>query len=627
MTTPADAPPSVFRFADLTLDAARRRVTRQGQPVELKALDFDLLRFLVESAPNVVNADVLAEKVWCRHFVSPENVAQRVMLLRQSLDDDANRPRYIETVRNKGYRLIPVVERVPAVETGDAPRRRGLAAVAAALVFAVGVTAALSYWLAGTDGRPAPIPNSVAVLPFVNLSPNADDPYFALSMQDLIATQLTKINEIFVIPVQPGTDEPASVAEVVRGLNVATTLGGTVSYSEGRVRVTPRLTSAQTGESLWSQVYERDLGDVFAIQTEIALDVARALRLELSAAERARIERLPSTERRARDFYRMAMTRDLSATPAETLRAIEWVDQAVALDDKFTEAWLLKSGIHTGYAQFMDPEHADEHRALGERAVRRALDLDPELGQAHSALALTLYGKRDWIGAEREFRKARDLNVPLARLGSYAFLQLGLGELDLPRDIFERAQAAEPRNGLFYRALMLVHERLGDRATAKDLYTRGISVLSGDNRDALLMHEQQMHSLVWRHELAEARTLPVQDRLHTEMLAAIDTPDHARTVLRREFAASGAANSSNLRNIGIWAGSLGDSELALRAMQAAIDTQGALLAYVWLPQFKEMRGLPEFKTYLREIGVVKYWDEYDWPPSCRRLNEHDFECD
>ena len=122
MTTPADGLPSIYRFADLTLDAARRRVTRQGQPIELKALDFDLLRFLVESAPNVVNADVLAEKVWGRHFVSPENVAQRVMLLRQSLADDANRPRYIETVRNKGYRLIPVVEKAPASETRR-PRR------------------------------------------------------------------------------------------------------------------------------------------------------------------------------------------------------------------------------------------------------------------------------------------------------------------------------------------------------------------------------------------------------------------------------------------------------------------------------------------------------------------------
>src|SRR5688572_24535905 len=113
----SDGQSTNYRFADLTLDVARRRLTRDGQPIELKSLDFDLLRFLVESAPAVVKVDVLAEKVWGRHFVSPENAAQRVMLLRHSLSDDATRPRYIETVRNKGYRLIPLVDRIPAEQT------------------------------------------------------------------------------------------------------------------------------------------------------------------------------------------------------------------------------------------------------------------------------------------------------------------------------------------------------------------------------------------------------------------------------------------------------------------------------------------------------------------------------
>src|SRR5262245_36244166 len=145
MTTPADSPQSSYRFADLTLDTRRRSVTRRGEAIELKALDFDLLRLLVEYAPNVVNADALAEKVWGRHFVSPENVAQRVMLLRQSLSDDANKPRYIETIRNKGYRLIPPVESIPAGRVRAVlPRRWWLAATTALLVGALVATAA--YW-------------------------------------------------------------------------------------------------------------------------------------------------------------------------------------------------------------------------------------------------------------------------------------------------------------------------------------------------------------------------------------------------------------------------------------------------------------------------------------------------
>src|SRR6185295_11243279 len=237
MTTPADGNPPNYRFADLTLDVARRSVTRNGQPIELKALDFDLLRFLVEQAPNVVNADVLAEKVWGRHFVSPENVAQRVMLLRQSLSDDANRPRYIETIRNKGYRLIPVVASLPARDVGPVPQRsRWLIRAAAAVVLLSGITALSAYWLGGTAEQAPPSPGVVTVLSFENHSPDPDDDYFALGMQDEIVNQLNKIRGLRVIPM-PQAAEARLSPNVLRELSLGTELGGSVYYAEGRVRV------------------------------------------------------------------------------------------------------------------------------------------------------------------------------------------------------------------------------------------------------------------------------------------------------------------------------------------------------------------------------------------------------
>ena len=376
MTTVADSP-STYRFADLNLDAARRRVTRQGQPIELKALDFDLLRFLVESAPDVVNADVLAEKVWGRHFVSPENVAQRVMLLRQSLADDASRPRYIETIRNKGYRLIPVVERVATDDSGTAPRRRNRIPIAAALLLAVGLTGAASYWLARTAERPPPSPGSVAVLPFENLSPDADDAYFAMSMQDEIVSQLTKISSLAVFPMQPDSGVPRSIPEVGRDLNVATALGGSVHYAEGRMRVNTHLIETATNRNLWSNSYEHERSEIFAIQSDIALDVAEALRLELSADERERVERPPTTNPQARDLYLKARGRSPTFSREEVLRAVADVEQAVALDPEFKEAWVLNSGIRNGYAQFVDAEHIEDHRLRGEEAARRALEARP----------------------------------------------------------------------------------------------------------------------------------------------------------------------------------------------------------------------------------------------------------
>ena len=122
MSTTGTDPPAHYHVADLLLDDGARRVTRDGREIELSALNFDLLRHLVVSAPRVVTYDELAEKVWGRHFVSPENVSQRVKLLRKDLGDDASEPRYIETVRSKGYRLIP--ERAVVVDSERAGRPR-----------------------------------------------------------------------------------------------------------------------------------------------------------------------------------------------------------------------------------------------------------------------------------------------------------------------------------------------------------------------------------------------------------------------------------------------------------------------------------------------------------------------
>ena len=105
------------------------------------------------------------------------------------------------------------------------------------------------------------------------------------------------------------------------------------------------------------------------------------------------------------------------------------------------------------------------------------------------------------------------------------------------------------------------------------------------------------------------------------MLASLDTPDQALAELRRAYEASGAGDPNQRRNIGLWAGYFGNPVLAFTAMRAAIDEQGGLAAYLWLPQLAEMRRLPEFKAYMREIGMVAYWQKYDWPRRfCRPLN-------
>ncbi len=618
MTGPADALPTLYRFADLTLDVARRSVMRAGQPIELKALDFDLLRFLVESAPNIVNVDVLAEKVWGRHFVSPENVAQRVMLLRQSLSDDANRPRYIETIRNKGYRLVPVVERVHA-DAPAAPRRWPIA-TAAALALAIVAIAAVGYWSVDTADPPSALPSSVAVLPFENLSPDPEDAFFAAGMQDVIVEQLTKISELRVFPRRASSATRNRTSEP----RVATTLGGTVYSAEGRLRVSTQLRRAAGDEVVWSESYERERGDMFAIQSEIALDVALALRLELSDAERQRVERKPTADPRARDLYLVAKAR--RPLSPEVLLAVAEVEEALALDAEFKEAWLLDAHLRN-YAVFVDPSHGDEHQARGYEAARRAVELDPEYGQAHATFGWSLLMRHDLSGAEAAFRRAVELNVPTAELGSYASLQFMSGRFnDLAREIFEEARAADPQNELYHRMVALVHEARGEWARAGAVYASALQLFANDRRATLNLQNQRMHWIVGRKALAEARAVAIDDDLNAAMLASLDSPEHALAVLRDELAAGG--NGVRRRDIALWAAHFGDPVLAFDAFRSAIDEQAAQLEYVWFPQAAAMRDLPEFKAYLHEIGLVEYWRQYGWPSTCRPLaGAHDFECD
>ena len=140
------------------------------------------------------------------------------------------------------------------------------------------------------------------------------------------------------------------------------------------------------------------------------------------------------------------------------------------------------------------------------------------------------------------------------------------------------------------------------------------------------MLNQRMHSLVGLGDLEEAQKLAIEDPLNASMLASLNTPDKALEELRVEYANTARGNPRRRRDIGVWAGHFGDAKLAFAAMTAAIDEQNVHTAYVWLPQLAAMRQLPEFRDYLRKIGLVEYWQRYGWPEFCRSTGAHDFEC-
>ncbi|PYL82873.1 MAG: hypothetical protein DMF21_01075, partial [Verrucomicrobia bacterium] len=253
---------------------------------------------------------------------------------------------------------------------------------------------------------------SIAVLPFENLSEEKANAFFADGVQDEILTDLARIADLKVISrtsvMQYKSGVARNLREVGQQLGVAHVVEGTVQRSGNRVRVNAQLIDARTDKQLWGQVYDRDLLDVFAIQSEIAKTIADQLQAKLSPSEEAAIKQPPTSDITAFELYSRANDiLGVGAQMADTLQAIDLLNQAVARDPSFLKAYCLLALAHDDlYSHNFD--HTPARLALAEAAVREAFRIRPNAGEAHWARAVHLYnGYLDYDGALAELEVAR----------------------------------------------------------------------------------------------------------------------------------------------------------------------------------------------------------------------------
>jgi TolB-like protein/Flp pilus assembly protein TadD len=295
---------------------------------------------------------------------------------------------------------------------------------------------------------------SIAVLPFENLSDEKQNAYFADGVQDEILTDLARVAELKVIsrtsvmPYKAGTAR--NLREIGQQLGVANVVEGTVQRSGNRVRVNAQLIDARTDKQLWGQVYDRDLADVFAIQSEIARTIADQLQAKLSPNEKNAIERPPTTDIAAFDLYTRAkniLVEKSLQTKAELLEAIDLLNQAVARDPSFIDAYCQLAYVHD-WLYFGGYDHTPARLALAEAAIQAAARLNPNAGETHLARAQNLYwGYRDYSGALAELEIARqtlpnDFRVPLLM----ATIQRRRGQWEESTRSYEQAVEVNPRN-------------------------------------------------------------------------------------------------------------------------------------------------------------------------------------
>jgi TolB-like protein/Flp pilus assembly protein TadD len=275
-----------------------------------------------------------------------------------------------------------------------------------------------------TGSRPEILRNSVAVLPLENLSPNPNDAYFAAGIHEEILNQLSKIKDLSVIArtsVKRYRDTDKSIAEIAAELGVGTIMEGSVRYAGERVRVTAQLIDAATENHLWSEIYERDLADVFAIQADVAEKIATALEAEFSVAEKTSVAKPPTDSPEAYALYLRALAilqeygTGVGGSPEMRSSSQSYLDQAIALDPEFASAYVERARL-SAYRLHQDPGvHQDgatpraELEALALRDVHKALALDPDIGAAHGILART--HQYNWRGSEARAAYLRALEL------------------------------------------------------------------------------------------------------------------------------------------------------------------------------------------------------------------------
>ena len=269
-----------------------------------------------------------------------------------------------------------------------------------------------TYVVTGKGQREV-LPNSVAVLPFDNLSPNPDDAYFAAGLHDELLNQLSKLRNLSVISrtsVMRYADTDLSIPEIAGELNVGTVMEGSVRYANDRVRITTQLIDAKTDEHLWSETYDREFADIFAVESDIAMNIANALEAEFSLEEQESMERPPTDSPDAYALYLKGRYFWNIRTEQAIQTALDYFQQAVELDPGYALAY---SGIgdvwifRTWYGVMPPAETGPKAIA----AITKALTFDEKLAEAHTSRAqIHVRFEYDWAGAETEFLRAIELN-------------------------------------------------------------------------------------------------------------------------------------------------------------------------------------------------------------------------
>ncbi len=616
----------LYEFGPFRLDPPERLLLREGQPVALPPKAYDLLVALVTHAGHLVTKEDLLREVWPGTFVEEANLSYTVSLLRKALGDDTEPYRYIETVPKRGYRFREPIAATEPNPNATSDRRltaggfplmgmsRGRrVAAAVALVSALG---ALIVWQVGTDGNDGTETRreirSVAILPLKNFSKDPAQDYFVEGMHEALITELARAGSLSVVGRSSamryaGKDLPPG--EVARELNVQALVEGSVVRVGEQVRISVQLLDAGSGRTLWAAAFHRNLGDVLALQT----DVAQAIATELQSATRERTTPR-STARRVNaetyELYLRGRHHFNRRGEADLSKAIAHFSNAIARDPEYAAAYAGLADSHNLMPAYGStaPRDAVPH---GKAAALSAVALDDGGAEGHASLAWALLSYDwDWAAADREFQRAIALDpmYPIARLW-YGLAMTWRGRFEEGAAEMQRGRELDPVSPVMLQNVAAVYYFARD-------YDRAIRETDG----LIQLDDTYAEAHVWQG-LAQLQKGLREEAIQSLERAVALSPDRSTLIARLAYGygvtgqtQAALARLATLTNKSrekyvsavnfatVYVG-LGDKEKALGWLEKGLDERATEMLFLKTDaRFDPLRSEPRFQRVLERMN-------------------------
>ena len=617
--------PAILRFGVFEVDLRSGELRKQGVRIKLQEQPFHVLTLLLQRHGEVVSREDLRSKIWrADSFIDFDSgLNTSINKLREALDDSAASPRFIETLPRRGYRFIAPVE-TPALDWAAPPiegahpgtslQKRWLLASAAVLL---GIALLSLAWGPGgmrarlMPGRAQPSITSLAVLPLQNLSGDPAQEYFSDGLTDELITEVARISTLRVISrtssmQYKGTHK--SLPVIARELGVDAVVEGTVVRSGDQVRITTQLIQASDDRHLWSEKYQRNLGDVLTLQGEVAQAIADQIRVKLTAEEHASLGRARPMNPQAIEAYLKGYF-FLNKGTEGLEKSIEFFTQAILVDPSNSQAYagLSQSYVYLGVYGLRPSK--DVYPKAGVAAMK-AVELDDTVAEAHSTLADIKKGY-DWdlAGAGLEYKRALELNSNSSLThASYADYLAKLGRPEEAIAEARRARELDPISEAFqaFLGFILYRARKYDEAIAachkalelnanypnaywflafaleqKREFPEAIAIL----KKAVSVSDAPLYRALIGHAYA----------LAGERAAALSILDELQVLSKQRYV-------SPLDIALVYTG-LGDRNSAFQWLERAYGERVMRIQELAEPHFDSLRPDPRFEDLLQRIGL------------------------